>query len=213
MDRFRPRLSYANVVSTLCLILVVGGGVAYAANTVGSDDIINGQVKSVDIGTGQVRSVDVGNDNLTGADVADNGLGTAEIAAGSLFGSDVFDGSITSADLGTSSVASSEIANGSITGDDIGTHTVGQGDIDGTDHYGALGVGGVLSGRCTTITVSIGGSQAGDAGMLTTDGTLPDGELIYLQRVLDDNAQVKICNLSGGDLPAITVNVRIVTFH
>ena len=56
MSKVRSRLSYANVVSTLCLILVVGGGAAYAADTVGSEDIINGQVKSPDIGNNQVRS-------------------------------------------------------------------------------------------------------------------------------------------------------------
>ena len=34
-------LTYANVVATLCLVLVVGGGVAYAAKTVGSADVID----------------------------------------------------------------------------------------------------------------------------------------------------------------------------
>ena len=53
----------------LALFLVVAGGTAYAANTIGSSDIINGQVKSPDIGTGQVQSVDVRDDELTGADI------------------------------------------------------------------------------------------------------------------------------------------------
>ena len=213
MGNLRPRLSYANVVSTVCLFLVVGGGAAYAANTIGSDDIINGQVKSADIGTGQVRSIDVGNDNLTGGDVQDNSLTTNDVASGSLFGSDIFDGTLTSSDIGTAAVASSEIANGSITSDDIGSHSVEQGDIDGTDHYGNIGVGGISSGRCTTVTIAIGGAQPGDAGILTTDGMLPDGEVMYLQRVLADTAHVKLCNLSGGDLPAVTVAARILTFH
>ena len=55
----------------LALFLVIAGGTAYAANTIGSTDIINGQVKSADIGTGQVQSIDVGSDALTGADIAD----------------------------------------------------------------------------------------------------------------------------------------------
>ena len=63
------------------------------------------------------------------------------------------------------------------------------------------------------VTISIGGAEAGDASVLTTDGTLPDGEVMYLQRVLADSAHVKICNLSGGDLPAVTVAARILTFH
>ena len=55
----RAHLTYANVISTLSLVLVLGGGVAYAANTVFSEDIVDGEVKSVDIGNNQVRSADV----------------------------------------------------------------------------------------------------------------------------------------------------------
>ncbi len=213
MSRFRPRLSYANVVSTLCLILVVGGGAAYAADTIGSEDIINGQVKSPDIGNNQVRSADIRADAVDGSKVLDNSLGTNDVATNSLFGSDIFDGTLTSADIGTSAVASTEIANGSIVSADIASHGIDQSRIAGTDHYGSIGVGGLSSGRCTTVTISIGGALPGDAGILTTDGTLPDGEVMYLQRVLADSAQVKLCNLSGGDLPAVTVAARILTFH
>jgi hypothetical protein len=67
-------------MSTLALVLALGGGVAYAANTVFSSDIVNGEVKSVDIGTGQVQSVDVTNEGLTGADIANNSLKGADIA-------------------------------------------------------------------------------------------------------------------------------------
>ena len=59
----------------LALFLVIAGGTAYAANTIGSTDIINGQVKSVDIGTGQVQSVDVKDDGLSSADLAADARG------------------------------------------------------------------------------------------------------------------------------------------
>jgi hypothetical protein len=36
MQRFRGKLTYANVISTLALILAVGGGTAYAASSAGS---------------------------------------------------------------------------------------------------------------------------------------------------------------------------------
>ena len=42
----RGRLTYANVVATLALIGVLTGGTAYAANTVFSADIVDGQVKA-----------------------------------------------------------------------------------------------------------------------------------------------------------------------
>ncbi|MBS1877874.1 MAG: hypothetical protein JST31_00020 [Actinobacteria bacterium] len=39
MTRFRPRLTYANVVSTLALVLVVGGGSAFAASQFAKESI------------------------------------------------------------------------------------------------------------------------------------------------------------------------------
>ena len=65
----RKRLTFANVCSFLALLIALGTGGAYAANTVFSTDIVNGEVKSVDIGTGQVQSADVRNGGLKGADI------------------------------------------------------------------------------------------------------------------------------------------------
>jgi hypothetical protein len=57
MRRIRSRLTYANVISTLALFLVLAGGSAVAlngSNTVFSDDIVNGQVKTQDLASGAV---------------------------------------------------------------------------------------------------------------------------------------------------------------
>lgn len=80
----RKHLTYANVMVTLLVFIVLAGGAAYAANTIGSTDIINGQVKSVDIGNGQVQSVDVKNDGLTGDDVGAESIGSSEVADSSI---------------------------------------------------------------------------------------------------------------------------------
>lgn len=49
MKRLRPRLTYANVISTLCLFLLLGGGAAFAAtqlpkNSVGPKQIRKGAI-------------------------------------------------------------------------------------------------------------------------------------------------------------------------
>ena len=75
----RPRLTYANVVSTLALFLVLGGGFAYAANTVFSSDIVDGQVKTADLDGGAVTSEKVADQSLLGRDVFDNTLKGADI--------------------------------------------------------------------------------------------------------------------------------------
>jgi hypothetical protein len=69
MNRFIPRLTYANVVSTLCLLLVVGGGSAFAAtrlgrNTVGTDQLKQGAVTTAKIRNGAVTGAKIDTKNL-----------------------------------------------------------------------------------------------------------------------------------------------------
>ena len=50
--RLRRGFTFANVCSCIALIVALGTGGAYAANTVGSDDIIDESIQSVDIKNG-----------------------------------------------------------------------------------------------------------------------------------------------------------------
>jgi len=45
MRRVRDRLTYANVIATLCLVLVLGGGTAYAAVELGKESVGTNQLK------------------------------------------------------------------------------------------------------------------------------------------------------------------------
>ena len=70
-------------MGALALFLVLAGGTAYAANSVFSEDIVDGEVKSVDIGNNQVRSADVRDDSLaggglTGDDIQEATLNTVQ---------------------------------------------------------------------------------------------------------------------------------------
>src|SRR4029079_8226338 len=69
LKRVRGRITYANVMSTIAVVFAVGGGVAYAANTVFSSDIVNGEVKTQDLANNAVTSPKVQDNDLTGADV------------------------------------------------------------------------------------------------------------------------------------------------
>ena len=74
---------YAAVASTLALVVALSGS-AYAANTVRSVDIVDGQVKSVDLKDGNIRSVDVRDESITGADIFDKSIETTDHSFGSL---------------------------------------------------------------------------------------------------------------------------------
>jgi uncharacterized protein YjbI with pentapeptide repeats len=113
-------LTYANVMVTLLAIGALTGGVAYAANTVFSTDIVDGEVKTADLDTnsvrtsgiaaGRVQSADVKNDSLTGGDITDSSLTGTEIAHSSLTGADLASASIEEGNLSPESVTGSEPA-------------------------------------------------------------------------------------------------------
>jgi hypothetical protein len=88
--RMRAHLTYANVMATIAVFIALGG-VAYAANTIDSADVIDNSLRSVDLKDDQaVKSADVRDDTLAGG-----GLGGADIAPDALGGAD-----INEADLG-----------------------------------------------------------------------------------------------------------------
>ena len=115
----------------LALFLVIAGGTAYAANTIGSTDIINGQVKSVDIGNNEVTSADVRDDTLADGglapvDLQPGAVGTSEVANSSVRGADIATGAVNSAEVADGSLTGGDVADDSLTGADVAESTLGQ---------------------------------------------------------------------------------------
>jgi hypothetical protein len=107
-DRFR-RPSHATVVAYLALFVALGGTTAYAADTVFSTDIVDGEVKTADLASPAVTTNKLAANSVTTGKVAADTLGADDLAAGSVRSSEVAD----------DSVGGWDIVNGSIWGDDI----------------------------------------------------------------------------------------------
>ena len=96
MRRIRRHLTYANVISTLTLFLVLGGGTALAAYVVSSNSQIGpGTVSGhkppsgdhANIISGSVNGSDVADNSLRGADIADrSGVDTCQTPLVAKFG-------------------------------------------------------------------------------------------------------------------------------
>jgi hypothetical protein len=135
---WRRHISYANVISTLALFLVVAGGTALAAgglakNSVTSKTVKNGSLISADLKDGKgVRGADVVDGSLTGADVADGSLTGADVADGSLKGADIADGSVNTPDLADNAVNSAKVADNSLKGNDVADNSLTGTDINET---------------------------------------------------------------------------------
>jgi hypothetical protein len=106
----RPRLTYANVMSTIAVMLALGG-TSYAAfklpnNSVTSPKIKDGAVHSSDLGNGAVTSKKLANNAVTSGKLAPDAVGTTALA----------DSAVTTSKLAPASITESDISPGSLTG-------------------------------------------------------------------------------------------------
>ena len=126
----RSKLTFANVMASVAVLLVLTTGTAYAAATITSADIVNATIQQVDIkpnslGTNVikdngVKSVDIRDGEITGTDIAaTNSIQSNQVAP--LDGdADIVDNSITTFDLATDSVDSDEVLDFGLTNQDVG---------------------------------------------------------------------------------------------
>jgi hypothetical protein len=109
----------SNVVGYVAIFLFAAGGTAYATHpggldTISSDDIINGAVKSADVGNDSLESQDVRDETSPGG-----GLQSQDLRPGSVGASETIDGSLTGADVAdTGSLGTAEINEDSLFNDD-----------------------------------------------------------------------------------------------
>jgi hypothetical protein len=88
LRKLHPRLTYANVVSTIALVLAVGGGTAYAATRIGTSNIRYHAVTGSKLATNAVTASKVKNSALSSSDIRNNSLRSDDIRAGTLLASD-----------------------------------------------------------------------------------------------------------------------------
>jgi hypothetical protein len=80
----RNRLTYANVMSSIAVFLILGGATAFAATKIGSNQlkansVLTGKIKKEAVTTAKIK-----NGAVTGAKVLDGSLTSADLVAGTL---------------------------------------------------------------------------------------------------------------------------------
>lgn len=184
-------------------VFIALSGTAYAVDgplqgqdQVGSEDIINNEVKREDLGPDAVRTAnvldnelrgaDIAADTLTGADIANtSSLGGAEISEDLLFNDD----SLTAEDLAENAVGTTEVAPdsllnfdlapGSVTSSEILDGGVSSADLGG-DSVGSSEVAPNALTSSDIGTDSVGSSEVADGtirGIEVLDGTLGSADI------------------------------------
>ncbi len=88
IDRFRSALSYANVMSTIAVFSVLGGG-AYAAQKIGAKDIKKNAVRAKHIKKNQIAAKHLKKRVVTGAKIATGAVTTTKLADGAVTGAKI----------------------------------------------------------------------------------------------------------------------------
>jgi hypothetical protein len=112
----RPRSIY-DVLAALGFFIALATGSAYAANTVFSADIVDGEVKAADIGTAAVREAEIGQGAVTTDELKNEAVTTGKVLNGTLVGGDVSDNSLKGVDIDESTLSS--IGGGGPAGGDL----------------------------------------------------------------------------------------------
>lgn len=119
MRSVRKRLTYANVVSSLCLFLLLGGGAAFAATKLSKNSVGSNQLKS-----GSVTSAKLAKNAVTAAKVRTAAITNAKLASGSITAATLAPSAVGNTALGDGSVSAAKLVNGSVIASKLATPTV-----------------------------------------------------------------------------------------
>ncbi len=134
LKNLRGRLTYANVVSTLCLFLVLGGGAAFAAahlpkNSVGPKQLKKNAVGGAKIKNGAVKSSKLADNSVIAAKLASEAVTTGALANGAVGTGKLGNGAVSTGKLADNSVTSGKIANGAVNSSKLADNSVGTGKL------------------------------------------------------------------------------------
>jgi hypothetical protein len=128
LKHVRTRLTYANVMSSLAVFLVLGGGAAVAAglgkNTVGTAQIKRNAVKVGKLAPEAVKAGKLAKNAVPTNRLRDNAVSADKIANGSVLTDKITDEAVTSGKLAKESVLTDKIGDAAVTGGKLANDAV-----------------------------------------------------------------------------------------
>ncbi|MGC1851396.1 MAG: hypothetical protein WA687_03025 [Solirubrobacterales bacterium] len=135
MKQIRKRLTYANVMSSLAVFLILGGATAFAAvkkvgpNEIKANSIKTGKIVKEAVTAGKIKKAAVNESRLADGAVttnklADNAVTTPKIAADAVTTAKIAKEAVTNEKIAANAVTDANIANGAISANKLGAITV-----------------------------------------------------------------------------------------
>lgn len=162
MNRIRTHLTYANVISTLALLLAISGATAYAAGKIKTRDIKPKAIKTKLLAPRAVKSGKIAPRAVRSRHVAPQAVHYRNIAPDSVGTEQLIPNSVGSAQLQTDSVDGSKVRDGSLSPADV-------------------------SGGAAVVTIAQGGGQTITSSSPASPTALPLTDSSWTQRPTESN--------------------------
>lgn len=104
MNKIRRHITFANVMSSLAVFLVLGGATAFAATELAKNSVGSKQLKSNAVTSGKIKK-----NAVTAAKVKNEAITTAKLKGAAVTGAKLGDGSVTNAKIADGAVASAKL--------------------------------------------------------------------------------------------------------
>jgi hypothetical protein len=181
VKQIRKRITYANVMSSIAVFLILGGATAFAAQKIGSNEI-----KGNSITTGKIKK-----EAVTTSKIKKNSINTAKIQKDAVTGEKVKDGSLTGSDINLSTIGTVPSAasaqptsfahvSAAAVFDSANTKNVGSVTKVGTSVYCFSGIPFTVRGGQATVDFAGSAFQEAQFGLGTNSGTCPNGTQAFV---------------------------------
>jgi len=110
VKQIRKRLTYANVMSSLAVFLVVGGATAFAAGELGKNSVGTAQLKKNAVTTAKIKK-----EAVAAGKIKNGAVGTSKLSAGSVTGEKLGAGAVDATKLGKAAVTNEKLADNAVT--------------------------------------------------------------------------------------------------
>jgi hypothetical protein len=202
VNQLRARLTYANVMSTIAVFLVIGGATAFAAlgkGTVGTKQLKNNAVTAKKIKKNAVSSAKIKKNAVTAAKIKNSAVTAAKIAAGA-----VGAGQLGANSVGNASTELVKVFKGKVVpsvGEEASSPRIELGSVGPFRFYGKCFKSGANVEEKTYIELTSGVATLGseDGAELPTPGTQEylTPSTLEANRAMEDDASAAAGKVSG----------------
>ena len=167
-SRFRPKLSYSNVIATIALFIALGGAAVAAGlpkNSVGAKQLKRGAVTAAKLKKGAVTSGKLapksvvagklGANAVLPGNIGNGAITSAKIGAGAVIASSIKNGVVTTNKLASKGVTTDKLASGAVTNPILANGSVTPNKL--SNEFGPI-VATLKSGQTLRGTFAIGGA-------------------------------------------------------